>query len=82
MDKRIRAKKDYHKFLSMIFKEILQLIPEEGADKLAAGYKAGRTIHLFIGESAHGRFKKTAFAYTLGDDQSWRGLPKPDDTVN
>ena len=82
MDKRIRAKKDYHSFLSLIFKEILQQIPNEDADKLMNGYKAGKTIRFQIGQNSRGRFYKSAFQSSVSEDQTWRGLPETDGMAN
>ena len=62
--------------LKVLFKEVLELIPEDEAQKLADGYRRGENIALVIGESSYGRNKKTAFAYSLTKDQGWRNLPE------
>jgi hypothetical protein len=60
----------------ILFKEVLQEIPEEQATRLIQGYKQGKTIELFLGQSAFGAGRKTAFGCRVSDDQKWRGLPE------
>ncbi len=65
--------------LGILFKEILQLIPDEQAKKLMDGYRDGRTIELYIGQSSYGKYKKTAFGCRVSDTQDWRDLPEVED---
>jgi hypothetical protein len=75
-------KKQINGVLKVLFKEVLELMPAEEAKRLVTGYKNGQNIVLFIGQSSHSRFCKTAFGYTLTDSQNWRHLPETEGTVH
>jgi hypothetical protein len=62
--------------LQVLFKEILQEVPEEQAKRLIDGYHQGKTIELCIGQSGFGEDRKCAFGWRLSDGQKWRGLPE------
>jgi hypothetical protein len=51
--------------LQILFKEVLQQIPQEEADRLTDAYKRGEPIVFVIAESVHGRDRKTAFMSCL-----------------
>ena len=63
--------------LRLLFREILQNIPPQQAERLAQGYRRGENIILVIGESTGGSDKQTAFATALTKEQTWRGLDLP-----
>lgn len=68
--------------LKILFKEVLEQMPAEEANRLVTGYKDGQNIVLFIGQSSHRHFCKTAFGFALTDSQDWRHLPETSGTVN
>jgi hypothetical protein len=62
-------------FMQILFKECLQEMPEEQAERLIEGYKQGKNICLVFGKSSYGEYCKTAFACWTNEDQKWRGFP-------
>jgi hypothetical protein len=57
--------------LEVLFKEVLELIPEEDAQQMIYGYNHGRTLAVTLGQSRYGPDKMTAFQMRLTDEQSW-----------
>ena len=63
--------------LSILFKEVIEGVPENQASKLMDAYRQGTNIAVIIGESSFGKDRKTAFRFLTSKDQSWRDLPEP-----
>ena len=65
------------KIMRLLFKEVLQGMPEPEAERLITGYRAGKNICLILGPSSYGPAEKqTAFGWFLDDKQDWRKLPE------
>lgn len=54
--------------LRVLFREVLQQIPPEDADKLRTGYLDKKQIVFVLRESKSGAHCKTAFSYCLAED--------------
>lgn len=55
--------------LGLLFKEILQQVPPEQADKLGQAHRDGKPITMTIAESsARGAGGESAFRWTIGED--------------
>ena len=64
--------------LKLLFKEIVELIDEEQAGKLAEAYRSGaENIVFVIGENSRGRFHKTAFSCFTVPHHSWKLYTEP-----
>lgn len=68
--------------LKILFKEVLEIISEEQAAKLAEGYRTGeKNIVFVLGENSRGRYHKTAFSCFTVPHSSWKLYTEPQQTL-
>jgi hypothetical protein len=64
--------------LKLLFREIVELIDEEQAEKLMEAYRSGKENVVFvIGENSRGRFHKTAFSCFTVPHSAWKLYTEP-----
>jgi len=54
--------------LALLFREILEQIPPEQADKLGEAHRDGKIITMNIADSSRGAGSKRAFQWTISED--------------
>jgi len=64
--------------LKLLFREIVELIDEEQAEKLMEAYRSGKDNVVFVmGENSRGRFHKTAFSCFAVPHGVWKLYTEP-----
>jgi len=64
--------------LKLLFREIVELIDEDQAEKLTQAYFSGKENAVFvIGENSRGKFHKTAFSCFTVPHSAWKLYTEP-----